>query len=170
MSAKLAAPDLIVAYAANRVIGRDNTLPWRLPGDLAHFKRSTLGHPVIMGRNTWESLGRPLPGRLNIVISRNSCYEAAGASVYPSLEAALAACTAEASPYIIGGAQIYRLALPLARRVVATEVHASIEGDAYFPQLPGDEWMETSRSERQTENGYEYDFVVYERKTSPAAA
>ncbi|AZV94784.1 dihydrofolate reductase [Bordetella sp. J329] len=170
MSAKLAAPDLIVAYAANRVIGRDNTLPWRLPGDLAHFKRSTLGHPVIMGRNTWESLGRPLPGRLNIVISRNSCYEAAGASVYPSLEAALAACTAEASPYIIGGAQIYRLALPLARRVVATEVHASIEGDAYFPQLPGDEWMETSRSARQTENGYEYDFVVYERKTSPAAA
>lgn len=170
MSVLPAAPTLIVAYAANRVIGRDNTLPWRLPGDLAHFKRSTLGHPVIMGRNTWESLGRPLPGRLNIVISRNSCYEAAGASVHPSLEAALAACAAEASPYIIGGAQIYQLALPLARRIVATEVHASIEGDAYFPLLPANEWKETSRSERQTENGYEYYFVVYERTAPPAAA
>jgi len=154
---------LIVAYAENRVIGRDNALPWKLPGDLAHFKRSTLGHPIIMGRNTWESLGRPLPGRANIVITRNPDYAAAGAQVVPSLEAALAACPTGQDAYVIGGAQIYALALPLADRVVATEVHAAVDGDAWFAALPADQWREAERLPQPPENGYAYDFVTYER-------
>lgn len=98
---------LVVAYAANRTIGLNNTLPWRLPGDLAHFKRTTLGRPTIMGRKTWESLGRPLPGRRNIVISRNAAYDAPGAEVFASLEAALVACPDQDAVCVIGGAQIY---------------------------------------------------------------
>ena len=155
---------LIVAYSTNRAIGRDNALPWKLPGDLAHFKRSTLGHPIIMGRKTWDSLGRPLPGRSNIVISRNPGFEAAGAVVVPSLEAAVAACGDIDQAYVIGGAQIYAQALPLARRVLATEVHAEVEGDAFFPLLPAFQWQETAREGQPAENGYEYDFVTYERQ------
>ncbi|GAB1575970.1 dihydrofolate reductase [Bordetella petrii] len=154
---------LVVAYSDNRVIGRDNALPWKLPGDLAHFKRTTLGSPIIMGRKTWESLGRPLPGRANIVISRNLQYSAPGAQVVPTLQAALAACGAVDDAYVIGGAQIYAQALPLAQRVIATEVHAQVEGDAFFPLLPSFAWRETSRQPQPPENGYAYDFVVYER-------
>ncbi|WMD20094.1 dihydrofolate reductase [Achromobacter seleniivolatilans] len=154
---------LIVAYSTNRVIGRDNALPWKLPGDLAHFKRSTLGHPIIMGRKTWDSLGRPLPGRSNIVISRNPDFHAAGAILAPTLEAAIAACGDVEHAYVIGGAQIYAQALPLARRVLATEVHAQVDGDAFFPLLPAFEWKETARESQAAENGYEYDFVTYER-------
>ncbi|WP_454675373.1 dihydrofolate reductase [Achromobacter pestifer] len=154
---------LIVAYSDNRVIGRDNTLPWKLPADLAHFKRSTLGHPIIMGRKTWDSLGRPLPGRSNIVISRNPTFSATGAIVTPTLEAAIAACGDVAQAYVIGGAQIYAQALPLARRVLATEVHAQVDGDAFFPLLPAFEWKETAREPQPAENGYDFDFVTYER-------
>lgn len=154
---------LIVAYSSNRVIGRDNALPWKLPGDLAHFKRSTLGRPIVMGRKTWESLGRPLPGRRNIVISRNPSYQAAGAQVVPDLPAALAACAGEAEIFVIGGAQIYAQALACARRIVATEVKARVEGDAFFPYLPSFEWRELSREPQAAENGWEYDFVVYGR-------
>ncbi|AUL14145.1 dihydrofolate reductase [Bordetella bronchiseptica] len=154
---------LVVAYSTNRVIGRDNALPWKLPGDLAHFKRTTLGHPIIMGRNTWESLGRPLPGRTNIVITRNPAYDAAGAVVVGSLAAAIQACGDAAVACIIGGAQIYAQALPLAQRVVATEVHAEIEGDAFFPPLPAGQWRETQRAAQPAENGLRYDFVEYER-------
>ncbi|APX76353.1 dihydrofolate reductase [Achromobacter insolitus] len=155
---------LIVAYSTNRVIGRDNALPWKLPGDLAHFKRSTLGHPIIMGRKTWDSLGRPLPGRSNIVISRNPGFTAAGAIVVPSLEAAVQACGDIDAAFVIGGAQIYVQALPLAARVLATEVRADVEGDAFFPLLPAFQWKETSREAQPAENGYEYDFVTYERQ------
>jgi dihydrofolate reductase len=155
---------LIVAYSTNRAIGRDNALPWKLPGDLAHFKRSTLGHPIIMGRKTWDSLGRPLPGRSNIVISRNPDFSAAGAIVVPSLEAAIQACGDIDAAYVIGGAQIYAQALPLARRVLATEVRAEVEGDAFFPLLPAFQWKETAREAQPAENGYEYDFVTYERQ------
>jgi dihydrofolate reductase len=154
---------LIVAYSTNRAIGRDNALPWKLPGDLAHFKRSTLGHPIIMGRKTWDSLGRPLPGRLNIVISRNTDFAATGATVVPTLEAAIAACGDVDQAFVIGGAQIYTHALPLAQRVLATEVHADVEGDAFFPLLPAFQWKETAREKQPAENGYEYDFVTYER-------
>ncbi|AZY48073.1 dihydrofolate reductase [Bordetella avium] len=153
---------LIVAYARNRVIGRDNTLPWRLPGDLAHFKRSTLGHPIVMGRNTWESLGRPLPGRKNIVVSRNPDYRAEGAAVVPDLQSALKMAEAD-EVFVIGGAQIYSQALPLATRIIATEIQANVAGDAYFPPLAQTEWRETSRQPQPEENGYHYDFVVYER-------
>jgi len=154
---------LIVAYSTNRAIGRDNALPWKLPGDLAHFKRSTLGHPIIMGRKTWDSLGRPLPGRSNIVISRNPEFSAAGAILAPTLEAAVAACGDIEEAFVIGGAQIYAQALPLARRVLATEVHADVEGDAFFPLLPSFQWKETAREPQPAENGYDYDFVTYER-------
>ncbi|AVJ29950.1 dihydrofolate reductase [Achromobacter spanius] len=153
---------LIVAYSTNRAIGRDNALPWKLPGDLAHFKRSTLGHPIIMGRKTWDSLGRPLPGRSNIVISRNPDFSAAGAILAPTLEAAVAACGDIDEAFVIGGAQIYAQALPLARRVLATEVHADVEGDAFFPLLPSFQWKETAREPQPAENGYDYDFVTYE--------
>lgn len=154
---------LIVAYASNRVIGRDNGLPWKLPGDLAHFKRTTLGHPIIMGRKTWESLGRPLPGRTNIVITRQAGYAAAGAVVATSLQAALDACPKDTEPFVIGGAQLYTLALPAADRIVATEVHAEVDGDAWFPELPQNQWQETDRQPQPEENGLRYDFVTYER-------
>jgi len=154
---------LIVAYSDNRVIGRDNALPWKLPGDLAHFKRSTLGHPIVMGRKTWDSLGRPLPGRANIVISRNPDFIASGATVVPTLDAAIAACGDVDQAFVIGGAQIYAQALPLAQRVLATEVHAQVDGDAFFPLLPAFEWKETAREPQPAENGYDYDFVTYER-------
>ena len=154
---------LIVAYSTNRVIGRDNALPWKLPGDLAHFKRSTLGHPIIMGRKTWDSLGRPLPGRSNIVISRNPGFSATGAILAPTLQAAVAACGDIEEAFVIGGAQIYAQALPLASRVLATEGHAQVEGDAFFPLLPSFQWKETARLPQSAENGYDYDFVTYER-------
>ncbi len=155
---------LIVAYSTNRVIGRDNTLPWKLPGDLAHFKRSTLGHPIIMGRKTWDSLGRPLPGRSNIVISRNPDFTATGATVVPGLQAAIDACGEGDEAFVIGGAQIYAQALPLAQRVLATEVHADVDGDAFFPLLPSFQWKETAREPQPAENGYDYDFVTYQRQ------
>jgi len=160
---------MVVAYARNRAIGRDNALPWKLPGDLAHFKRTTLGRPILMGRKTWESLGRPLPGRRNIVISRNPHYASAGAHVVPDLASAVAACASEEEIFIIGGAQIYAAALALADRIVATEVHAEVSGDAFFPRLPEGEWHESSRVPQPAENGYAYDFVVYDRALAPAS-
>lgn len=153
---------LIVAYANNRVIGRDNDLPWRLPGDLAYFKKQTQGHPIIMGRKTWDSLGRPLPGRHNIVVSRDASYAPTGATACTSLEAAIAACAGQ-DAFVIGGAQIYTLALPLAQRVLATEVDAQVDGDTFFPELPAGLWHETVRSEPVEENGHRYRWVTYER-------
>jgi len=157
---------LITAYAANRVIGRDNALPWHLPSDFAHFKRSTIGHPVVMGRKTWESLPRALPGRVNVVVSRQAGYAAGGARVVGSLDEALAVCGEVPQVFVIGGAQIYADALPLADRVIATEIHADVAGDAFFPELPASEWQEVSRAPQPVENGYAYDFVVYERADS----
>jgi len=164
---------LIVAYAQNRTIGRDNTLPWRLRGDLVHFRQTTLGHPVLMGRKTWESLGKPLPGRHNIVVSRNPVYDAPGATVVPSLDAALRAAAADANPtvvYIIGGAQIYQQALPLAHEIRATEVHAHVAGDAFFPVLDAAQWRETQRHAQAEENGLRYDFVTYCRAQDTVAS
>lgn len=155
---------LVVAYSENRAIGRDNALPWKLPGDLAHFKRTTLGSPIIMGRKTWESLGRALPGRTNIVVSRNAQYVAPGAIVVTTLEDAVAACGDVANAYVIGGAQIYDQAIPIAQQVIATEVHAHVEGDAFFKSLPAEQWQEAAREPQPAENGYAYDFVVYQRR------
>lgn len=139
---------LIYAQAANGVIGRGNTLPWHLPEDLAHFKRLTRGHPVVMGRRTWESLPprfRPLPGRLNVVVTRQAGWQAEGAAAAASLEDAFALARAsagqhqqeEAPIWVIGGAQVYAAALPLADRVVVTELEQAFEGDAHAPVLDG---------------------------------
>jgi dihydrofolate reductase len=156
---------LIFARARNGVIGKNNTLPWHLPEDLAHFKATTLGQPVIMGRKTWDSLPakfRPLPGRMNIVVSRNPHWHAPGAHAAHSVEQALALCPAQARPWVIGGAELYRLALPLAHRVVVTEIDADFDGDAYAPEL-GPDWREASRTAHQAANGLGYSLVTWVR-------
>lgn len=155
---------MIVAYSRNRVIGKDNHLPWRLPSDLAHFKRHTLGKPIIMGRKTWESLGRPLPGRLNIVVSRAGQGDFTGATLAHSLEDAVAATGSEQEAFLIGGAQLYAEAMPMADRIIATEIAAHVEGDAFFPMLNEGEWAEAHREPQPAENGFSYDFVEYVRK------
>lgn len=134
----------IVALGRNRVIGAGNAMPWRLPDDLAHFKRLTLGKPVLMGRKTWESLGRPLPGRDNLVITRNPGYRAAGASVFSTPEAALAACAGCPEIMMIGGAELYAQTLALSDRLYLTEVDAAPDGDAFFPALDPADWRETA--------------------------
>ena len=165
--------NLIYARAANGVIGKDNAMPWHLPEDLAHFRRYTQGCPVVMGRKTWESLPqkfRPLPGRLNIVLTRDAAtaarLQAEGALALDSLEQAMAHCAAlPAQPdelWVMGGAQIYAQALPLAQRVVVTEIARDYEGDAHAPTL-GPEWRETARESHVTASGLAYDFATYER-------
>jgi dihydrofolate reductase len=155
---------LIVAYAKNRTIGRDNTLPWKLPGDLAHFKSTTLGYPVLMGRKTWDSLGRPLPGRTNIVITRDLSRAVAGVNFVTSLSSALDLVRDAEQVFVIGGAQIYQQALPLADSIIATEVQADIEGDAFFAPLDPSLWTECSRAAQPAENGLAYDIVEYQRR------
>ncbi|WP_322999943.1 dihydrofolate reductase [Castellaniella sp.] len=162
---------LVVAYTDNRIIGREGGMPWHLPGDLAHFKRSTLGHPILMGRKTWLSLGRPLPGRRNLVLTRDTAFAAAGAECFASLDAALASCQDAERICVIGGEQIFRLALPLADELIATEIHARIEGDTWFPELPAGQWQETERlPQPASDGGLSYDFVTYRRVpgTKPA--
>ena len=157
---------LLVAVASNGVIGGDNKLLWHLPEDMKRFKALTTGHPVIMGRKTWESLPekfRPLPNRRNIVLSRNIAYLAPGAEVFDSLDEAIAACADAAKIYVIGGAEIYAQALQSASCLEMTELQQAFEGDAYFPPFDMDAWQETSRSSHQHE-GIAFDFVTYERK------
>lgn len=158
--------NLIYARAANGVIGKDNTLPWHLPEDLAHFKHTTLGCPVIMGRKTWDSLPprfRPLPGRLNIVLTHDAKWQADGAQRASSMADALAGCGDSAEAWVIGGAEVYRHALPLAQRVVVTEIGRDFEGDAFAPHL-GNEWTETARETHTAANGLPFAFVTFERK------
>lgn len=162
---------IIVAAAQNGVIGRDNGLPWHLPEDLRYFKRRTLGKPIVMGRKTFESIGRPLPGRKNIVISRNRAFAAPGVEVVASLEEAiaLAASIAHADGalecVVIGGAEIYREALPRADRLYFTEVHAAVDGDAMLPPIHWPDWQEVSREHHKAsaDNPLDYSFVVFER-------
>ena len=156
---------LIAAIAANRVIGRNNALPWRLPADLKRFKALTMGHPVVMGRKTYASIGRPLPGRRNLVITRNRGYGAPGCEIVHSLDAAIAACRGAQEIFIIGGAELYRESLPLAHSLEFTEIHAEFEGDATFPQFPLEQWREAAREIHSNEAGipFGYDFVRYER-------
>ncbi|WP_423192237.1 dihydrofolate reductase [Cupriavidus sp. H18C2] len=158
---------LIVARARNGVIGRDNTLPWRLPEDLQHFKRTTLGAPIIMGRKTWDSIGRPLPGRRNIVVSRNRDLKLEGAEVAASLEDAQRLCVGVEQVFLIGGAQLYAEALPSADRLIVTEIDADIEGDAFFPAVDRSRWIEVAReTHHSAANGFDYAFVTYERPAS----
>lgn len=156
---------LIYARAANGVIGQNGALPWHLPEDLAHFKRTTLGCPVIMGRKTWDSLPprfRPLPGRANIVITRDAAWAAEGALVAHSLEAARALCPPDSDAWVIGGAQIYAQALPLASQVVVTEIDQIFEGDAFAPEL-GPAWRETEREAHVSASGLPFAFVKFTR-------
>ncbi|OEY66716.1 dihydrofolate reductase [Marinobacter sp. X15-166B] len=161
--------------ARNRVIGRNNALPWYLPGDLRYFKQVTMGKPVIMGRKTWDSIGRPLPGRMNLVVTRNADWPVpAGAVVSPSLAAAVAKAKAHAElegsneVMIIGGGQVYAEALPQVDRMYITQVHAEVEGDACFPVVNWDEWEEIGREDfsASDNNPYDYSFVVYQRLAS----
>ena len=154
---------VIAAVARNGVIGAQGKLPWHLPEDLRQFKKLTLGHPVIMGRRTWESLGKPLPGRENIVVSRKSGFEAPGASVAATLEAAVALCTGESVAFVIGGAEIYAAALPLADGLVLTEIHQDFEGDTRFPDWDRSAWRATQKESHTSDDGVPFSFVLYER-------
>ncbi|BES72654.1 dihydrofolate reductase [Marinobacter nanhaiticus D15-8W] len=166
---------LIVAMAQNRVIGRNNALPWYLPGDLRYFKQATMGKPILMGRKTFESIGRPLPGRLNVVITRDPDWEApTGVVAEQSLEAAYRRAEAQAELeggdeiMIIGGGQIYADALPDIDRMYVTQVHADVEGDAWFPEVDWDQWEELGREDfsASENNPYDYSFVVYQRRSA----
>jgi len=157
---------LILARAANGVIGRDNTLPWHLPEDMAHFKRLTMGCPVIMGRKTWESLPpkfRPLPGRLNIVLTRQADWQAEGAYRADSVARAMALCPPDSTVWIIGGAEVYAQALPLASAAEITEIEAAYEGDAFAPQFDP-QWRESARERHVSSNAMKFSFVTYTRQ------
>ena len=157
---------LIYARAANGVIGNNNTLPWHLPEDLAHFKRLTLGCPVIMGRKTWDSLPprfRPLPGRRNVVVTRQPDWQAEGAFCAHSLIEALQQCQDQPDVWVIGGAELYAQALPLAASVHVTEIDAPFDGDAYSPELDAS-WVETARLPQVSSNGLHFSFVTYQKQ------
>ena len=154
---------LVAALARNGVIGAQGKMPWHLPEDLKHFKQLTLGHPVLMGRRTWDSLGKPLPGRENIVISRTPGYEAPGASVASTFEAAIALCTGEPVVFVIGGAEIYAAALPLADGLVLTEIDRDYEGDTRFPDWDRKAWRVSQKETHTAASGVRFDFVLYER-------
>ena len=162
---------IIVAASRNGVIGRNNALPWHLPGDLQYFKRVTMGKPILMGRKTFESIGRPLPGRTNVVISRNPAFQAEGVKIVGTLNEALELARDMAlidgvdELVVIGGEQIYREALPRTQRLYLTEVHADVDGDAYLPDICREDWREVSRELHGASdtNPYDYSFVVLER-------
>ncbi|WP_432696877.1 type 3 dihydrofolate reductase [Marinobacterium sp. YM272] len=168
---------MIVAQAENRVIGNDNKLPWYLPEDLKYFKRVTLGKPVIMGRKTYESIGRPLPGRCNIVVTRDPEWQAAGVVVTADPARALEHAAAQAEvdgveeAVVMGGAEIYRQLLPQTERLYLTQVHAEVEGDAHFPALEPEQWREVGREDFSASetNPYAYSFIVLERVAEVAA-
>ena len=159
--------NLIFARARNGVIGKDNQLPWHLPEDLAHFKRTTLGQPVIMGRKTWDSLPpkfRPLPGRTNIVVTRQADWQAPGATVAHSLAQAQSLCDPQQDAWVIGGAEIYAQALPYARKAIITEIDLTVEGgDAFAPQFAAP-WQETQREEHVSSQGLRFRFITLEHK------
>lgn len=159
---------LIVAMTRERVIGRENRMPWHLPGDLAYFKRTTLGKPVLMGRNTFASIGKPLPGRRNVIISRTLDEAPAGTEVVASPAEALRLLAAEEEVMVIGGGQLYRSFMPLASRLYLTRIDASLEGDTYFPEV-GEEWRLVSeqRVPADERNAYACRFQLLER-TQPA--
>jgi dihydrofolate reductase len=162
---------LVVAMARNRVIGRDGSLPWRLPADLKRFRAITMGKPIVMGRRTHESIGRPLPGRRNIVLSRIAAYQAPGCEVFPSLNAALAALEDCAEVMIVGGAALYAEALPQASTLYVTDVDAAPQGDVYFPEFDRDDWQEIEREQHaaDTVNEFSYCFRRLQRlsRTAP---
>jgi dihydrofolate reductase len=161
---------IVVAMDRNRVIGRDGDLPWRLPADLRHFRALTMGKPVVMGRRTHASIGRPLPGRDNIVVSRDPLYRADGCTVVGSLASACKVATA-GEVMVIGGASLYSEALAGAARIYLTEVHAEVAGDVRFPDFDRAEWRESERTDHPADaaNDYPYSFVLLERRSVTGA-
>jgi dihydrofolate reductase len=153
---------LVVAIARNGVIGRDNAMPWRLPDEMAHFRRVTLGKPVVMGRKTWESLKKPLAGRANIVVTHRTGYEAAGAIVVHSLEEAWSAAGHADEVCVIGGSTLYAETLPIADVIYLTEVDADVEGDTRFPAFDRDEWEETEVARHPADDRHAYPFRILE--------
>ena len=165
---------LVAAVAANGIIGAGNAMPWHLKEDLKHFKELTIGHPVIMGRKTYDAIvastGKPLPGRENIVVSRQAGLEIGGVSIASSIEGALAFCIGEPVVFVIGGAEIYKAALPLADGLVLTEIRKDYAGDTKFPDYDRGAFRETQRKPQVSSQGVAFDFVLYERKKSAQAA
>lgn len=155
---------LAAAVAANGIIGTGGKLPWHIPGELQHFRRLTMGHPIIMGRRTWESLKGPLPGRENIVVTRNPGYEAPGAAVAASLEGALALCMGEPIVFVIGGTQLFEESLPIADAMVLTEIQRDYPGDTRFPDWDRSQWEEKQREPHTAPDGTRFDYVLYERR------
>jgi dihydrofolate reductase len=155
---------LIVAFANNNVIGINNTLPWHLPEDLKHFRALTMGHHIIMGRKTYESLGRLLPGRTTVIVTRNKAYKLEGALIAHSLQEAMDLCQSDIEPFIIGGAELYQDALKYANQLYITEVDLAVAGDAFFPAIDLSEWQETSREEHTSAQGLLFNYVTYMRK------
>jgi dihydrofolate reductase len=152
--------------ATNRTIGIDNTLPWRIPEDLRHFKALTMGHHMIMGRKTFDSIGKPLPGRTTVVVTRNPELQIDGCIVVNSLQEALDACTGDEQAFIVGGAELYAQALPLTQMLYVTEIQMDVAGDAHFPAFDRSEWAEEARDRhsQQEPQPLQYDFVTYRRK------
>ena len=156
----------VVAMSKNRVIGKNNSIPWKMPADMKHFKELTTGKPVIMGRKTYESIGKPLPNRTNIIITRDQNYKAENCIVVHSVDEALKASEGSAEVMVIGGAQIYKEFLPKANKIYLTLIDADFEGDAYFPEYNVKEWKETAyeEHERDADNPNDYVFMTLERK------
>ncbi|MBT9612220.1 MAG: dihydrofolate reductase [Burkholderiales bacterium] len=157
---------IISAMASNRAIGIRNTLPWQLPEDLKHFKALTMGHHIVMGRKTYDSIGKPLPGRDTVIVTRNADYAVPGCLAVNSLDAALTVSHGDAEVFFVGGAELYRQALSIAHRIYLTEIQRVFDGDAFFPEFDQSLWVETARDKHRTEgaNGFEYHFVIYDRK------
>ncbi|NBI28007.1 dihydrofolate reductase [Chengkuizengella marina] len=156
---------IIFAMDQNRLIGKDNQLPWRLPADLAFFKTTTLQHPVVMGRKTYESIGRPLPKRKNIILTQNKNFKAEGCTVVNTIEEALKQCNDEEN-FVIGGSEIYKLFLPYVNKLYVTQIEHVFDGDSYFPEIDEKIWEQTSkvRGIKDEKNPYDYYFITYERK------
>ena len=158
---------LVAAIARGGVIGRDSGIPWRLPEDMQRFRALTMGHPVVMGRRTWESLPdrfRPLPGRGNVVVTRNPHWSAPGADRAASIQDALRLLEGEATVFVIGGGEIYAAAFPFADELLLTEIDAEIEGDTYFPNWDPDDFEEVARERNVSSEGVPFSFVTYERR------
>ncbi len=158
---------IIVAMAQNRTIGANNTLPWRCPEDLRHFKALTMGHHMVMGRKTFDSIGKPLPGRTTVVVTRNRDLNIAGCIMGHSLKDAIAACSGDEKIFIVGGAELYVQALPLVDTLYITEIQQEVTGDAHFPEFNRTEWQEVAREQRsqETPQPLAYHFVTYQRRS-----
>lgn len=158
---------IIAAMAANRAIGLENRLPWHLPDDLKRFKALTMDHHIVMGRKTYDSIGKPLPGRSTVIVTRNVDYAVPGCIAVNSIDAALTVSYGDEEVFFVGGADLYRQALSIANRIYLTEIQRVFDGDAFFPEFDKTQWRETARERHRTEgdNGFEYHYAIYDRKT-----